>query len=123
MWRRTGFAVVTPTKAPWSFIHSALVRDEVFKRLGHVADGGAYPAVRPEVIGALKVATPDAPAILDAFHAICGPLYEHAEANRIQSRTLATLRDTLLPKLLSGKLSVAEIQGSRGGAENAEDKE
>ena len=37
-----------------------------------------------------------------------------------QSRTLATLRDTLLPKLLSGELSVAEIQDSRGGAENAE---
>ncbi len=29
-------------------------------------------------------------------------------ANRAQSRTLATLRDTLLPKLLSGELSVAE---------------
>ena len=27
--------------------------------------------------------------------------------NRIQSRTLATLRDTLRPKLLSGELSVA----------------
>ena len=30
-----------------------------------------------------------------------------------QSRTLATLRDTLLPKLLSGKLSVAEVKSSR----------
>ena len=29
-------------------------------------------------------------------------------ANLHQSRTLATLRDTLLPKLLSGELSVAE---------------
>jgi hypothetical protein len=27
-----------------------------------------------------------------------------------QSRTLATLRDTLLPKLLSGELSVAGIE-------------
>jgi type I restriction enzyme S subunit len=30
--------------------------------------------------------------------------------NETQSRTLATLRDTLLPKLLSGELSVAEVQ-------------
>jgi hypothetical protein len=29
-----------------------------------------------------------------------------------QSRTLATLRDTLLPKLLNGELSVAELQAS-----------
>ena len=28
-----------------------------------------------------------------------------------QSRTLATLRDTLLPKLLSGELSVTETTG------------
>jgi len=35
------------------------------------------------------------------------PLYAQIIANRIQSRTLATLRDTLLPKLLSGELSVA----------------
>ena len=30
--------------------------------------------------------------------------------NLHQSRTLATLRDTLLPKLLSGELSVAEME-------------
>ena len=34
------------------------------------------------------------------------PLVDQLIANRIQSRTLATLRDTLLPKLLSGELSV-----------------
>jgi type I restriction enzyme S subunit len=103
----TGFAVVTPTEAPWSFIHSALVRDEVFERLGHLADGGAYPAIRPEVIGALEVAMPQTSDILDAFHEICGPLFRQAEANRIQSRSLAILRNTLLPKLLSGKMTLA----------------
>ena len=35
------------------------------------------------------------------------PLIDQLIASRIQSRTLATLRDTLLPKLLSGELSVA----------------
>ena len=30
-----------------------------------------------------------------------------------ESRTLATLRDTLLPKLLSGELSVAAATGKR----------
>lgn len=34
---------------------------------------------------------------------------EQAEANRTQSRTLATLRDTLLPKMLSGELSAPQI--------------
>jgi len=34
------------------------------------------------------------------------PLIDRIVANLHQSRTLATLRDTLLPKLLSGELSV-----------------
>ena len=105
----TGFAVLTPTKAPWSFLHAALTQPEVSDHLGQMADGGAYPAVRPEIIGAIQVALPNEPKILEAFHRTCAPLFEQAEANRTQSRTLATLRDTLLPKLLSGELSVAAL--------------
>lgn len=102
----TGFAVLTPIKVPWSFIHAAMTQPEVSDHLGQMADGGAYPAVRPEIIGAMKVVLPNEPKILEAFHRTCAPLFEEAEANRIQSRTLATLRDALLPKLLSGELSV-----------------
>ncbi len=102
----TGFAVLTPTKVPWSFIHAALTQTEVSDHLGQMADGGAYPAVRPEIIGVMQVSLPNETKILDAFHRACAPLFEQAEANRTQSRTLATLRDALLPKLLSGELSV-----------------
>jgi type I restriction enzyme S subunit len=104
----TGFAVLTPTKVPWTFIHAALTLPEVSDHLGQMADGGAYPAVRPEIVGAMQVALPSEPNILEAFHRTCAPLFEQAEANRTQSRTLATLRDTLLPKLLSGELSVPQ---------------
>jgi type I restriction enzyme, S subunit len=104
----TGFAVLTPTQVPWSFLHAALTQPEVSDHLGQMADGGAYPAVHPEVIGAIQVALPNEPKILEAFHRACAPLFEQAEANRSQSRTLATLRETLLPKLLSGELSVTE---------------
>ncbi len=106
----TGFAVLTPRKVPWSFLHAALTQPEISDHLGQMADGGAYPAVRPEVIGAMQVALPNEPRILEAFHRLCAPLLEQAEANRTQSRTLATLRDTLLPKLLSGELSVAGLE-------------
>jgi type I restriction enzyme S subunit len=52
----------------------------------------------------MQVSLPKNPKVLEAFHRTCAPLFEQAEANRTQSRTLATLRDTLLPKLLSGEL-------------------
>ena len=42
-----------------------------------------------------------------AFARIAAPLWSKHAANECQSKTLATLRDTLLPKLLSGELSVA----------------
>lgn len=44
--------------------------------------------------------------LLDAMTRIMSPLIDRIVANRIQSRTLATLRDTLLPKLLSGMVSI-----------------
>jgi type I restriction enzyme, S subunit len=102
----TGFAVLTPTKAPWSFIHAAMTQPEVFEYLGQHADGGAYPAVHPEIIGKWTVPWPKESEILESFHNVCAPLYERAEHNRQESRTLAELRDALLPKLLSGELRV-----------------
>ena len=42
--------------------------------------------------------------LLEAFEKQVGPILGAFDANLHQSRTLATLRDTLLPKLLSGEL-------------------
>jgi type I restriction enzyme S subunit len=47
--------------------------------------------------------------IAKRFGEITSPWMKQIHANIEQSRTLATLRDTLLPKLLSGELRVAEI--------------
>ena len=47
--------------------------------------------------------------VLRAFDKQVAPLFQQIRANLYQSSTLATLRDTLLPKLLSGELSVAGL--------------
>jgi type I restriction enzyme S subunit len=59
-------------------------------------------------LGALKIVTPPFD-LQKAFGAAVMPLLMCISENENQSRTLATLRDTLLPKLLSGELSVAEL--------------
>lgn len=46
--------------------------------------------------------------LMSAFTEKVVPLYSQTAANLSQSRTLAILRDTLLPKLLSGELKVPE---------------
>ena len=49
----------------------------------------------------LQIVKPPHP-LIRAYHTTVSPLFEAILANTHQSRTLATLRDTLLPKLLNG---------------------
>jgi len=48
-------------------------------------------------------------AVSERFNEVVQPLFLQREQNARQCRTLATLRDTLLPKLLSGELSVRNL--------------
>ncbi len=104
----TGFAVLRP-KDPESasMIYLAATRRENIDRLAHLADGGAYPAVRPEIVAATPTVVPPAAALAD-FAASVDPLLQRIATNRAESRTLAELRDALLPKLISGELRVPE---------------
>ena len=106
----TGFAVLRP-KDPESasMIYLAATRRENIDRLAHLADGGAYPAVRPEIVAATPTVVPPA-AALAGFAANVDPLLQRVATNRAESRTLAELRDTLLPKLISGELRVPEAE-------------
>ena len=47
--------------------------------------------------------------IQDAFQRAVGMMDVRIKVNKHKSHTLVTLRDTLLPKLLSGELRVAEL--------------
>jgi type I restriction enzyme S subunit len=71
--------------------------------------GTAQANVSGEAIMAFPVILPTS-GILDAFNRDCQPLLDRILSNHGESRTLATLRDTLLPKLLSGELSVASVE-------------
>jgi len=47
----TGFAVLSPKQPHYaSFAYLAATRDEAIERLANLADGAAYPAVRPDVV-------------------------------------------------------------------------
>jgi len=102
----TGFAALRPTTSYWlEFVYLVATSENNFKRLAHLADGGAYPAVRPEVVVQEEVVIP-AQTVAQAFHQHVQPLFAKILANRKSEKFLSELRDTLLPKLLSGELSV-----------------
>ena len=104
----TGFAVLRPRESYLrEFNNIALTSDSNIERLTQLADGAAYPAVRPDVVASFSLAMPNK-ILLKLFSTIVWPMFDLSEKNSNQTRTLAQLRDILLPKLLSGELNVPE---------------
>lgn len=102
----TGLAVLRPLRAEYAeFVYFAATNAENIEALSHLADGGAYPAVRPEVIAATRVVKPGN-NVIERYSQATGPLLRKIAKNDHESRTLAALRDALLPNLISGDLRV-----------------
>jgi type I restriction enzyme, S subunit len=106
----TGFAVLRPKLVECvEFVYFSATAGDNIDALSHLADGGAYPAVRPEVVSARPIVHPQQ-GVLKTFSNIAAPLLAKIADNERESRTLATLRDTLLPKLVSSELGVPETE-------------
>lgn len=67
--------------------------------------GSAQPNASAQTLAGATMVFPTED-VADAFYRTVRPLDLMRAANDRESRTLATLRDTLLPKLLSGELSI-----------------
>jgi type I restriction enzyme S subunit len=72
-----------------------------------LSSGATRNAVTKGHLEAIEILEPPS-SLLTAFEQITLPWFDQIDNNRAQSRTLAILRETLLPKLLSGKLRVAQ---------------
>ena len=69
--------------------------------------GAVFDTITTSTFSTVKAIKPPAP-LAQHFDQVTKPLLDRILANAHQSRTLATLRDTLLPKLLSGELDAAD---------------
>lgn len=106
----TGFAVLRPTRPEYAeFVYFAATAPENIDTLSHLSDGGAYPAVRPEVIAETPVVCPPR-EVIGHFSKIAKPIQSRYAASERESRTLTALRDTLLPKLISGEPRIKDAE-------------
>jgi type I restriction enzyme S subunit len=71
----------------------------------HQTRGSAQQNLSQQIVADFPTVIPDDDA-LAGFDKLVHPLFSRRIANLHESRTLAELRDTLLPKLLSGELGV-----------------
>ena len=103
----TGFAVLRPRRPEYQqFVYMAATATENIQALAQLADGAAYPAVRPDVVISTSVVCPSESAVARWAKAI-EPLLLRLAQNERESGTLADLRDALLPKLISGEIGVS----------------
>ena len=79
------------------------------KDLASMNAGSAVPSMTTDILNAMEVVIPSAPD-LEEFESLVAPMYKAMEANHVQSQVLSRMRDTLLPKLMSGEMDVSAVQ-------------
>jgi type I restriction enzyme S subunit len=105
----TGLAVLSPTAVGPALLYEVTHTSEFQAYLESVAEGSAYPAVRADRFKQAPVSLP-ATDECEKFEAAAMQLRLRAHQAAVESRTLAALRDTLLPQLMSGKLRVRDAE-------------
>ena len=87
-------------------------RYEEFRRISD--SSSSRGSLTTKLLGSLFIALPPLKLILE-FDLIVGHLVSRIRAGLHESRTLAALRDTLLPKLISGELRIMDAERIIGG--------
>lgn len=102
-----GIAAVRHESASFS-LHVLRHQEPAFKRFE--SEGTVFGSINKKQFESLLFVTaPD--EIVRRFQSLVSPLDDDIESNEWQMRNLAVLRDTLLPKLLSGELAIGEAVG------------
>ena len=65
-------------------------------------------AVNSKIIKAMPFQIPEH-SLLEKYHSVVSPMFAKIKANQTENKRLATILDSLLPKLMSGELDVSEI--------------
>jgi type I restriction enzyme S subunit len=92
-----------------AFLYYWLWSDAVMHELKHRGGKAAIPGINQSDVKELKILVPNE-KILISFDEITSPLINKIFSNSKQLRALTLLRDTLLPRLISGQLSLSKAE-------------
>ena len=91
---------------PYAFIMLKRYKDNFI----NMSSGSAVPIINKTAFSGIKAVVPK-DNILSSFFQIGDSILKNIEMNQVQNITLKNLRDTLLPKLMSGEIRVAMKEG------------
>ena len=100
----------TPSQPRYStYLFSTLYADKFFAFMVAGSKGTKMPRGDKQQIMTYPVVLPSEEE-LARFNTIASPLLEQIYSNRAENKRLSILRDTLLPKLMSGEIDVSTVQ-------------
>lgn len=103
---QTCYALETTTETPFA-LYCRL--REAIDSLVHAAHGSVFDTITTSTFASSRVTLPSLPALI-VFESQVAPLFQRALGCIQESRTLAALRDTLLPRLVSGELRLNDAE-------------
>ena len=103
----TGFCTITCNQISPYFIYLLLTSEDMTEYLHSIAEGSTstYPSLKPEDIGTVTFKLPPRD-LLEEFHCLAESHWKRIHSNLAQIKTLEQLRDTILPKFMSGEVRV-----------------
>lgn len=90
------------------FLYLTLVSDRVMEDMRRKGTGVAVPGLNSTAVKSLEFIIPTGD-IINAFNKTVDPLFDLIISNAKEIRELETMRDLLLPKLISGDLRLSEV--------------
>lgn len=86
------------------YINCFLKQENISTQIIQKGQGSAQPNISGADIESIPMLTPM--SIILKYNKMCQPLFEKILSNRLESKKLSALRDTLLPKLMSGEIKL-----------------
>jgi len=103
-----GIAALKSRQSADSFIYYLIgTLQGVFE--SYNSEGTVFGAINGKDLASIQVVAPSTEAIA-AFNSQCLPMDESIQSNTLETEHLTTIRDTLLPKLISGEIRIPDAE-------------
>ena len=106
-----GFKSIVPKKEiGTAFIYCFLKKNK--QRIADLGAGTTFPEISGRMMKSVALTLPDKKACT-TFNEFAKPIFDQQEAIEQENNGLVALRDTLLPKLMSGEIDVSKIDATK----------
>jgi type I restriction enzyme S subunit len=111
-WGSTEFIVMRPKVPVPPELGYLLARHAAFREqaIRSMTGTSGRQRVQADSVAAFKISAPSNSAVWNAFSRVVAPAFRSIKTNAETIAILAQLRDTLLPKLISGELRLSEVK-------------